>query len=743
MDSVDKIEEYIQSLEEYFFSSLSAATTDLPNIHEAVNRLWIDISRYGPGMPAFPEVHLPALGEFVIPPPPPPPPPVHVSLIERSTNWSKKHPWIVGSIAVGVVGTSLLVGYNAFRTKKRNHYRVKTQSSERRQVVVVLGGDTPLALPLILDLEAKGYIIIASVSTPDAVAALEQRCHGYVRALVLDPNQPATVSIFLRSLASTLSRKFPLSSSGDPFASPASHPYIQSVICLLTLPTSTPVINAPLEHISLQNAYLPYLSATHITPLQVLQALMPLLRTGPARARDKGKKSIIVCLPAIEACVGLPFASMQAMSAAATLRGVEVLRREINLAALTDQSESMKNIKVIIADVGILDVGIYSAGPPQETISKAIEDWSPSEKLAYGPAFASISHPARPLNSCWSLFSSIFKNRGNYGVARTPSNASVFVDSLVSVVTGGRHNPYFYGLGHFIGRTKNWFRGERFSIGAGDVLLGMPAFLISIRNRLLPTQPFIQPPRETVLPPTQPPANVGAPPPFSSDEDSFDHSEGSSEADVESNASDGDLKRSKGITLWIVPDEEDTKRLETIMRARQDERHNYPSSYPAFQPHVTLASFPSTSTPPTAAIRAAIAPVAQQGGLAVKFQSVDIGTHFFRSVYIAITLTPGLAALHEAVHTKLGIEPKTPSYPHVSLCYIDDEDARKGERERFFEELKREGRIREEGHGVSLRCGKGEGDVVWLSEYQPKEVWIAECDGPVESWKIIDKISIV
>lgn len=52
---------------------------------------------------------------------------------------------------------------------------------------VVLGGDTPLGVALILDLEKNGYIVIASVSTPEAVDEIEQQSHGYVRAIVLDP----------------------------------------------------------------------------------------------------------------------------------------------------------------------------------------------------------------------------------------------------------------------------------------------------------------------------------------------------------------------------------------------------------------------------------------------------------------------------------------------------------------------------------------------------------------------------
>ena len=56
-------------------------------------------------------------------------------------------------------------------------------------VVVVLGGDTPLGLPLVLDLAKNGYIVITSVSTPEAVDEIEQQSQGYVRAIVLDPSE--------------------------------------------------------------------------------------------------------------------------------------------------------------------------------------------------------------------------------------------------------------------------------------------------------------------------------------------------------------------------------------------------------------------------------------------------------------------------------------------------------------------------------------------------------------------------
>ena len=138
MPSLDNVEEYIAFVEEYFFSSVTAVSRGFPDVHEAMNQLWIDISRYGPGMPAFPEVHIPTLGDFQVPPPPPPPPRMPTSLIEQSTAWIGRHPWKTSSIIVGAVGAGLLVGYRDFWSRRRHVYAtsIKTSSSvERRQIV--------------------------------------------------------------------------------------------------------------------------------------------------------------------------------------------------------------------------------------------------------------------------------------------------------------------------------------------------------------------------------------------------------------------------------------------------------------------------------------------------------------------------------------------------------------------------------------------------------------------------------
>ena len=64
---------------------------------------------------------------------------------------------------------------------------ITSSDQSHDQSSVVLGGDHPVALPLILALEKKGFIIVASVATPEAVDELERAGKGYVKALVLDP----------------------------------------------------------------------------------------------------------------------------------------------------------------------------------------------------------------------------------------------------------------------------------------------------------------------------------------------------------------------------------------------------------------------------------------------------------------------------------------------------------------------------------------------------------------------------
>ncbi|TFY51656.1 hypothetical protein EVJ58_g10454, partial [Rhodofomes roseus] len=302
-----------------------------------------------------------------------------------------------------------------------------------------------------------------------------------------------------------------------PHASPSSHLHVHSVISLLTLPSpSVTPPPAPLEHLSLQDAYSSYLTATHITPLQIIQALLPLLRANPARARDAlannlSKKSIVVCLPAIDARVGLPFAGAQAMSAAATLRAVEVLRREVKMAALTDASASMKNIKVVVVDVGAIG-GVAPASEQTNDVHKSVEGWTPSEKVAYGTAFEAVVEEGM-----------------QYGMHRKPTDVSVFVKTIVDVVGGSRKSSKSV-IGTMVhlglGRIRDFIRGDRVVVGAGVYAYAAGS---SHSPRACPPLP----------PPAEPQPAVQEQAVDSDPEQHDNASETGSEADVESNAGSG------------------------------------------------------------------------------------------------------------------------------------------------------------------------------------------------------------
>jgi hypothetical protein len=134
MSLSDGIQDYLESIEDYVYVSFSSARAEMPNIHEALNRLWADVSRFGP---AIPEIRLPVLIE-VPPPPPPPPPPPSSSIFDNVMDWAAENPWK----ATSVVGVGLLVGYNAYRARTQAsllHRRPHTTNHERRQVVGMVG----------------------------------------------------------------------------------------------------------------------------------------------------------------------------------------------------------------------------------------------------------------------------------------------------------------------------------------------------------------------------------------------------------------------------------------------------------------------------------------------------------------------------------------------------------------------------------------------------------------------------
>lgn len=136
--TIDQIESYLDSMEELFFASLSAATPDLPNVRQAIQRLWEDVLRHGPqALPSLPDLHIPGLGAFEVPPPPPPPPPPK-GLLEKTADWMGDHKWTTAFVGVSLIGVGLFAGYSTLQYQQcaKSRRVVRTAiSSERRQIV--------------------------------------------------------------------------------------------------------------------------------------------------------------------------------------------------------------------------------------------------------------------------------------------------------------------------------------------------------------------------------------------------------------------------------------------------------------------------------------------------------------------------------------------------------------------------------------------------------------------------------
>jgi 2',3'-cyclic-nucleotide 3'-phosphodiesterase len=188
-------------------------------------------------------------------------------------------------------------------------------------------------------------------------------------------------------------------------------------------------------------------------------------------------------------------------------------------------------------------------------------------------------------------------------------------------------------------------------------------------------------------------------------------------------------------------------------------RHPKPGadhSFPHFHPHVTLATLQPTASEPcdstVLTLREAV-PLGQRT-VPVRFARVVAGDHYFRSIFVALAPSPELVSLR-AVLAAAGT-PHPPAFPHLSLYYIADEEAHT--RERLLQELERENVVRQavDGLEVVLECGAGSGAGAGedsagsgsgtadgaLAGFTGTQIWIVDCEGPVEGWKVLGKIQL-
>lgn len=460
MPTLQDVEDAIGALENY-------VAAQIPFITQGIQRLTDDLRRYGPPeLPPLPEIPSIPLFASIPPPPPPVPSPSPQNLNDKVGGWVVGHRrGLVGAGAV--VGLGLAAGGWMYWSSKRiaaATAKAQARAKGVKEVVVLLGADSPLGHLLIQDLRANDYIVVASVSTPESVSEIEKLGKGFVKALVLDPTDPSSTTPFLRSLQSTLSLKFPLA-PGDPYAPcpPSDLPTLVSMISLLSLaPSGQPSTDArgssaslptdqpppaSIVDMSIPKEYLPHLVATHLTPLNIIQSLLPLFRT--SRKKATVKPTIVVALPGGPESTGLVgHQAATAMSNSAMAKGLEILRREIAL------TPDVAGTRVVVIDVGELAIG-----------------------------------RARPTRR-----------------PRRPTDPQRFADAVLRVVSGtqvffGPHAPqrslFKNSLLTLSISVGDWWRGNRFSVGAGagtysaasylplwilDPLILLPQRLIAYRD---------------------------------------------------------------------------------------------------------------------------------------------------------------------------------------------------------------------------------------------------------------------
>ena len=181
-------------------------------------------------------------------------------------------------------------------------------------------------------------------------------------------------------------------------------------------------------------------------------------------------------------------------------------------------------------------------------------------------------------------------------------------------------------------------------------------------------------------------------------------------------------------------------------------RHPKPGaerSFPHFHPHVTLATLNPAAERDSTVLTLREAVPLGQCTVPVRFARVIAGDHYFRSVFVALVPSPELVRLRAALAA--AGTPHPPAFPHLSLYYIADEEPHT--RERLLQELERENVVRHaaDGQEVVLECAVGHGagddnstgsqdDGGALTGFTGTQIWIVDCEGPVEGWKVLDKI---
>ncbi|OAX34578.1 hypothetical protein K503DRAFT_774397 [Rhizopogon vinicolor AM-OR11-026] len=194
--------------------------------------------------------------------------------------------------------------------------------------------------------------------------------------------------------------------------------------------------------------------------------------------------------------------------------------------------------------------------------------------------------------------------------------------------------------------------------------------------------------------------------------------------------------------LWLVPSEPERKALKRLMSFRPpsySSKTHSSRSYPKFDPHITLATFSSSSSLPLAELLPQIVKAPP-----VYFESIKVGINYLGSLFVDMSRSQELMDLHEDIMghlKKRKIHAASHSFPHMALFYLHE--AVRGERLQLADKLRDSGRVLEQRGitGVALNCALDGAAPEFraMTDFVGSEIWLVDCTGAVADWKVLEK----
>ncbi|PLW58218.1 hypothetical protein PCANC_00814 [Puccinia coronata f. sp. avenae] len=231
------------------------------------------------------------------------------------------------------------------RRRLLNRHRHSIDKESPPELLILLGADPgTLGHQLALHLTQLGYVVFATVSSPDMVSGLELEGLGWLKALVLDPLAPQT-SAFTRALAASLSLRFPLTASAETFTHTIHQlPLVGLINCL---PVSLPDDLRPVEALAVDQHLIARIHAIAGVSLEVIKVVLPMVRNSIEKfGAEDGL--ILTLFPTKNTSLALPYLG-SSLVANQTLESLMVtLRREIKIS----ESTSRRTIRVVNERIG-------------------------------------------------------------------------------------------------------------------------------------------------------------------------------------------------------------------------------------------------------------------------------------------------------------------------------------------------------------------------------------------------------